>query len=453
MLSIASLLDRVQDAIARAFPRGHMVWVRGEIQSISDRTGHCYIDLVDPDGPRGRDTKVLKVKCWQRAWAPMKATLAGQGISLDVGTVVALRGRVEFYAPRAEVNLIAVDIDVDALLGRLAARRAALVKALESEGLLRRNASRPVPVPALRVGLVASPGTEGYNDFLGQLQGSALAFTVVVSPSQVQGPAAPASLARGIAAAREAACDLVVIVRGGGSKADLSAFDAEPVARAIATCPVPVFTGVGHTGDQSVADIVAARSFVTPTECGQEIVRRAEQWWASVTDVTDLVLRRATDVVDAADARHAAVRLRLGHATRHQVHRHGERLEGRARRIVFQVDRQLEEAVLAVDRRVGRIGPSVQRALEHQVDRLRSWRRLLAAYDVNRQLERGYTLTMDDGGRILRSARSVVDGSILLTRFADGTTVSVVQEVGSADQRPLVDDTAPRAERSGHDDT
>src|ERR1700691_2048228 len=216
VLSIAALLDQVQAAITRAFPRGQLVWVRGEVQSITDRTGHCYIDLVDPDGPRGRDAKVLKVNCWARTWAPMKAALAGQGIVLEVGTVVTLRGRVEFYAPRAQVNFIAVDVDVDALLGRLAARRAALLKALETEGLLRRNSSLLVPALALRVGLVASPGTEGFNDFLGQLEGSGMAFTVVVVPAQVQGSAAPAALARGITALAKAACDVVVLVRGGG---------------------------------------------------------------------------------------------------------------------------------------------------------------------------------------------------------------------------------------------
>ncbi|MGH9017139.1 MAG: exodeoxyribonuclease VII large subunit, partial [Acidimicrobiales bacterium] len=226
VLSIGALLDQVSAAITRAFPRGQLVWVRGEIQSITDRTGHCYIDLIDPDAPRGRDAKVLKVNCWQRTWAPMKASLAKQGIVLDVGTVVTLRGRVEFYAPRGQVNFIAVDVDVDALLGRLAARRAALLKALEAEGLLRRQAALPMAVPALRIGLVASPGTEGCNDFLGQVGGSGLAFTVVMVPTQVQGAAAPAALVRGITALGAAACDMIVLVRGGGAKADLVAFDS-----------------------------------------------------------------------------------------------------------------------------------------------------------------------------------------------------------------------------------
>jgi len=432
VLSITALLERVQAAVTSAFPRGQLIWIRGEVQSITDRTGHCYIDLVDPDARRGRDSKVLKVNCWERNWAPMRAALAGQGLALEVGTVVTLRGRVEFYAPRAQVNFVAVDVDVDALLGRQAASRAALLKALESEGLLRRNASLPVPALPLRVGLVASPGTEGYNDFVGQLRGSGFAFTVRVAPAQVQGAAAPLSISRALAAAARAACDVLVLVRGGGSKADLVAFDAEPVARAVATCGVPVWTGVGHTGDRSVADVVAARAFVTPTECGQELVQRVADWWATVSGAADLVVRRATEVVEAAIGRDGAARARLGQATRQQLHRHGERLESRSRRIAAQARLQSDSAARSVHQRVARIGPCARRGLDDHAERLLAWRRLLAAYDVERQLERGYTLTLDEGGSVVRSVEALSTGSVLVTRFADGTATSEVRRVDGA---------------------
>ena len=242
-LSIAALYRQVQAAVTGVVPRGHLQWVRGEIQSISDRTGHCYMDLVDPDAVRGRDTPVLKVNCWGRTWGPLKTTLGRQGIVLEPGVVVSLRGRVEFYPPRGQINFIASDVDVTALLGRLAARRAALLHTLESEGLLRRNQALAVPAVPLRIGLVASPGSEGYNDFVGQLRRSDLAFSVVLFKANVQGAGAPASVARALHAMSGADCDLAVLVRGGGSRGDLAAFDAEPVARAIAGLALPAVDG------------------------------------------------------------------------------------------------------------------------------------------------------------------------------------------------------------------
>ena len=429
-LSIGALLAQVQTALASAFPNRRGVWVRGEIQTIADhRSGHCYMDLVDPDSPRGRERPVLKVNCWRTTWGPIRRLLAAQGVTLQPGMVVTLRGRVELYAARAQVNFIAAEIDVSALLGRMAAQRAALLAALETEGLMRRNAALTVPPVPLVVGLVASPGTEGFDDFMGQLECSGLGFTVRLVPVQVQGLRAPASVANGLATLSRAGCDLTVLVRGGGAKADLAAFDAEVVARAVASHPVPVWTGIGHTGDQSVADVVANRAFITPTECGQELVRRVTTWDEAVLDRARHVANRAVDVVRDADADCARARHRLAGAARAQLRHARQRVEGRAARLTAQARRQLDTAAMDLDRRSARLGPLTFAAVSHHEDRLVSLRRLLSAYDVDRQLERGYTLTLDAQGRVLRSVLGLEGGQALVTRFADGTARSVVDSV------------------------
>jgi len=425
-LSIAALYRQVQAAITASFPRGYLPWVRGEIQSISDRTGHCYMELVDPDVARGRDTPVLKVNCWGRTWGPLKATLGQQGVVLEPGMVVSLRGRVEFYPPKGQINFIASDVDVTALLGRLAARRAALLHALGSEGLLDRNRELEVPLVPLRVGLVASPGSEGCNDFMGRLQGSQLAFAVTLFRANVQGSGAPASIARALGALSGSDFDVAVLVRGGGSRGDLAAFDAEPVARAIAALPVPLWTGIGHTGDQSVADIVANRAFVTPTACGQELVGQVRQWWESVVRSGVRVGRGAVDALQDAATRHAAARSRLSSATRNQLSRHAERLDRRVAQIAGQARRQLDFAGTSVERRAGLIGPRALGAVDRQQDRAATWRRLLAAYDIERQLERGYTITLGPDGAVLRSVADLRAGSKIFTRFADGGASSTV---------------------------
>lgn len=435
-LSIAALYGRVQGALARALPRARPIWVRGEIQSVSDRTGHCYIDLVDPDGARGRDTPVLKVTCWSSTWTPLKASLDRQGIVLEPGTVVTLQGRVELYAPRGQLNFVTTDIDVTALLGRLAARRAALLKSLESGGLLRLNQMKAVPEVPLVVGLVASRGTEGHRDFMAQIEGSNLGFKVLHVNVRVQGAAAPRQIVTALESLFRVDCDLVVMVRGGGSKGDLAVFDTEPVARAVATAPVPIWTGIGHTGDQSVADIVANRAFVTPTECGQELVGRVSQWWSSVAQAADFVLERSAQVVADASVRDVRARSRLCASARNQLERHGERVRVRSARLVSAGPRCTEQALAALIRTSARISPSIHAQLQRQDDRVLSWRRLLAAYDVERQLERGYTITLDQSGNLVRSADGLVEGAVLVTRFADGRARSRVEEVVTREERP-----------------
>jgi len=221
-------------------------------------------------------------------------------------------------------------------------------------------------------------------------------------------------------------------VRGGGAKADLAVFDSEMVARAIATCPLPVWTGIGHSGDQSVADLVANRAFITPTECGQEIAGRVGEWWASVAERASDVAERARSVPVVAARRDASARDRLVAGVRRQLARHAERLAGRGARIGAQAPRVVELAGTSVTRRAARVGPLSSGLLDRQADKVAAWRRLLAAYDVGRQLERGYTLTFDDAGRIVRGVEGLLVGSTLLTRFADGTARSAVQTIEPA---------------------
>jgi exodeoxyribonuclease VII large subunit len=438
-LSIAALYRQVQAAVTASFPRGHLQWVRGEIQSISDRTGHCYIELVDPDAARGRDTPVLKVNCWGRTWGPLKVTLGRQGIVLEPGMVVTLRGRVEFYPPKGQINFIASDVDVTALLGRLAARRAALLHTLDTEGLLHRNRTRAVPVVPLRVGLVASTGSEGYNDFVGTLRRSELAFSVVLFRANVQGAGAPASVARALHAVAGSDCDVAILVRGGGSRGDLAAFDAEPVARAIAALPMALWTGIGHTGDQSVADIVANRAFVTPTACAQELIRHVGEWWESIVGSSARIGRCALTTLEGAAARDEAGRRRLSTATRNQLSRHAERLEHRVAQITTHAHRQLELARDSLDRCGVRLGPRALAVLDREQDRTASWRRLLAAYDIERQLERGYTITLRPDGALVRWAAELDPGTELITRFADGrarSTVDATEPNQATEARP-----------------
>jgi exodeoxyribonuclease VII large subunit len=440
VLSIGGLYDEVDAALASVFPRRRQLWVRGEIQSLSDqagRSGHCYLDLVDPDQgasgsgapSRGRGAPALRVKCWKGTWGPMKGALAREGVTLTEGMVVVLRGSIDLYRPKGEIGFILSELDVTALLGRLAAQRAELLRALESEGLLRRNGLVPVPEVPLRVGLVASPGTEGYRDFLGQLTGSGFGFQVRVVPVAVQGGDAPVAVARAINALCRTDCDLVVVVRGGGSKADLAAFDAESVARAIALAPKPVWTGIGHTGDESVADIVANRACITPTECGHQLVLAVGQWWVErLAEPAVELSRRAQILLAEAQERDRQARGRLTRAARSQLRVHRARLATRAGGVARLAPEGLVARQARLQTQAARLGPLAGGHVARQGERVQSWRRLLAAYDVDRQLERGYTLTLTPDGQLVRSADGIEVGQEIVTRFADGTARSRVEE-------------------------
>ncbi len=162
-----------------------------------------------------------------------------------------------------------------------------------------------LPEVALHIGLVASPGSEGCRDFLGQLTGSGFGFRISHVPVSVQGPGAPASIARAVTALSRSDCDVIAVVRGGGARADLAAFENEAVARAVAGAAKPVFTGIGHTGDETVTDIVAARACITrpsaanglwrtPDTGGPGMCRSPPRSWPAASPPTSVTHTRAT---------------------------------------------------------------------------------------------------------------------------------------------------------------
>lgn len=432
-LTVSALMTEVQRALAVQFPARRSLWVRGELCSVTDhRSGHCYMELVDPELAGQRDAPVLKVNCWRSTWGPVKRALATSGVTLAEGMVVTLRGRVELYAPRGQLTFVAAELDVDALLGRLAAQRAQLLRRLAAEGLLRRNAGVPMPAVPLTVGLVASPGSEGFRDFVGQLEASGFAFRIRHVPVPVQGAAAPPAIAAAVAALAGSGCDVVVVVRGGGARADLAAFDSEVVARAVAAAAVPVLTGIGHTGDRAVADEVAHQAFVTPTECGQALSRQVGEWWQARVAAAAALARRGQQLTAEAARRDVAARARLVASAHGLLRRHGDAVRSRADRLATAAPRQLQAAEVALARHAARLGPLATGALDRQSERLGTWRRLVDAYDVERQLQRGYTLTTDPSGRFVRSAAGLAAGDELVTRFADGSVRSTVTAAAAA---------------------
>lgn len=412
-LSISELYDEVTDVLDAAFPRSRPIWLRGEVQKVYESSGHAYIDMVDTESTGGRGAPVLKVKCWRSTWGPLKAALAADGLTLAAGMNVIIRGRIDFYKVRAEVGFILEEVDVTALLGRMALERAELLASLRAEGLLDANARLELPAVALKVGLVGSPGTEGFNDFLGQLERSGLGFEVSVASTAVQGQGAPVEIARAVSALGSAGVDLICMVRGGGSKGDLAAFDAPEVARSIAACPTPVWTGIGHTGDESVADLVAHTRHITPTACGQAVAARALQFWHDVSESANWIADQSVRTV-----REAA-----------------RDLEDRRRRLVVGPSRALATAHSSLMARSSRLVPSATAALDRATASLDARRRLLVAYNPDRLLERGWSLTVDAEGRAVRSVDDLSVGDTIMTRLRDGSITSTVADTKTKESR------------------
>ncbi len=465
---IRDLLRKVSVAIAKGL-RGP-VWVRAEISVLRPRGSSCFVTLAEPARDTTEADATLDVVIWRTAWARIQAQLDERGLALREGMTVSLRGQVGLRPGTGRLQLDCSALDTDALLGDLAARRLALRRALAAEGLLEANRQQPLgPVP-LRIGLVASHQSQGYCDFRDVLTASGYAFEVVERSVVVQGPGAPGGVAAAIVTLGAAAVDVIIVVRGGGARADLDAFDSEVVARAVAGAPVQVWTGLGHTGDRCLADETAAAAYPTPTACAQALVARIAQFETAV----GWRVRRLQELARRCDgAAHDQLRRRqtsLARSAAAQLDRHGDGTARRAddlrlsaRRAVFgahfaltasaerlprlagsliddenaRLQWQASTVVRAVmfdlvrsEERLrntaGQTESAARRALGDAERELGGTRRVLLAFDPTRQLERGWTLTLDEGGSLMRSASGLRSGQRITSRFIDGDRTSVV---------------------------
>jgi len=450
-LSVSDFYERVRGALREAFPEE--IWVTGEICKVTTSRGHRYLELADHEdgrreqaadgfpagrgGPVGRNaTATLEVACWARDWPVVQYELAAVGVELTPGLVVRLRGKVSVWEGGSKLRFSMTALDVEALVGGIAAARRRLLGALAAEGLLEANRRLALPLVPLRIGLVTSPGSEAYRDFTGQLERSGYRFDVRFEPSTVQGPEAPAQISAALARLDAFEPQLVILVRGGGAKGDLAAFDSELVARAIAGARFPVWTGVGHTGDRSVADEVAHQALVTPTQCGEAVVSVV----AAYLEATD---RRARRLAQRVEARLDEASRELGGACTTIGRSVRQGLERSALGVRAAETRIANAALVAIERSQGRLvnraqrlaGPAAQQ-LAVQAQHVAHQRELLQLLDPRHQLERGWSLTRDESGHVVRSSEALARGDRLLTTFADGTATSVVEQTTSRATRP-----------------
>lgn len=434
-LTVGEFYDRLRAALSVEFPRE--IWVTGEIRKVTVNRGNRYLELADTGASgRGGTAPMLDVACWWRDWPVIGAELQSVGLELVPGLVVRIRGRVGVWDGAAKLRFSMTDLDVAAMLGGIAAARRKLLVALQSEDLLEANRRLRAPLVPLRVALVTSAGSEAYRDFTGQLERSGYGFRVRLEACSVQGPDAAPQVAAAIRRAQDSRPDVIVLVRGGGGRGDLAAFDHELVARAIASSRCPVWTGIGHTGDRSVADEVAQRALVTPTGCGEAVVAAVAAYLERVDAAAVTIAGKARAGLERAGDGVVERRRRLAGAARHELGRAESALVLASSRAVHGAVVGLERNRGVLTRQSGELARISSHALAGEADRVARLRTVLGAYDPRRQLARGWSLTRSAEGRVIRSVEDVETGDEIVTMLADGTVSSRVLHRSRVEESP-----------------
>ncbi len=415
-LNTAVLTVSELNRVARELLEGHfpLLWVSGEISNLTRAaSGHIYFSLKDAQA---------QVRC---VMFRSRAQLLPW--RLENGQQVEAQALVTLYEARGEFQL-----NVEGLrragIGRLYELFLQLRDKLAREGWFDAARKRPLPRYPRRVGIVTSPQAAALRDVIAAFARRARHVELLLYPALVQGAEAPASLVAALATAyARAECDVLLIVRGGGSLEDLWAFNDETVARQIAVAPMPTIAGIGHETDTTIADLVADQRAATPTAAAE---LASAGWYAASVEIDGLAstLRRAIrmaletrmQAVDRLALRlvHPAQRLALGR-------RRLETLENRLR--VAMSQQWVKRSRLDVLEQ--RLRRALHQRLVRWQQRLSHCRGAISALSPQATLERGYSIVRLSDGSIVRDAARLVPGEHINLQFACGSAAACIDTV------------------------
>ncbi|MBK9350471.1 MAG: exodeoxyribonuclease VII large subunit [Sulfuritalea sp.] len=440
VLSVSELNRLVRRTLEQGFP---LLWVTGEISNLTRAaSGHVYFSIKD-DSAQARCV-MFRARAMAIPW------------KLENGLQVEARATVSLYEPRGEFQL-SIETLRQAGLGRLFEAFARLKARLAGEGLFAAERKRELPRFPRRIGIVSSPKAAALRDVLVTLRRRAPHLQVILYPTLVQGDKAAAEIAQAIAvAARRNECDLLLIVRGGGSIEDLWAFNEEVVARAILASALPTVCGVGHETDTTIADYVADLRAATPTAAAE----LATRGWH---DAAGLLAERGGTLARAMQSRIVVQQQRLDQISLHLIHpavhlnQSHSRLTllsslldaslarhlGRYRERLNRAVRIFERVRPRTDRHNGRLGLLAQRlaaAARHQQQRrhirLGSLAAALRQLDPEATLARGYSIVRDRNGALITDGASLHPGQVVSLQLARGSAEASIVSAASA-VRPI----------------
>lgn len=255
------------------------IWVKGVITQLNQRGKIAYITLGEFEEGDARPRAVLEVTLWTSELELFNLRFARlpTPLTLRVELKVAFLLEANYYVPSGRFQPRILDIDEKFTLGELTLTRQRILERLNKDGLIRRNKGAVLIDWPLRVGLITAPGSAAYHDFTTVLLQSGFSFRIAFAGAKMQGEATEATVLYALKTLEKLSLDVICIVRGGGAKTDLVYFDSESICRAIALCPVPVLTGIGHEIDNSLADLVAFSNKITPTDCAKYLESRVTE--------------------------------------------------------------------------------------------------------------------------------------------------------------------------------
>ena len=439
-LTVSELNHQARHLLESSFMQ---VWVEGELSGFSrPSSGHWYFSLKD---------QKCQIRCAMFRGANQRIrTLPREGDQIRI------RGKVTLYENRGDFQIIVEHLE-PAGLGALQQAFEALKARLQGEGLFDPARKKPIPATPRHIGVVTSPTGAAIHDILTVLKRRCPAIPVTLYPTAVQGQPATADIVQAIDRAQQhGLADVLIIGRGGGSLEDLWCFNEEAVARAIAACPIPTVSAVGHEVDVTIADFVADLRAPTPSAAAEKISPDQQDWLRRLTEQQGRLGQSARRLLQRLDNQlgHLSARLRdprrellekaqrmdelelrLNKAIRDRLDQQKQKTDYLLQRMSAQSPRRTLKTVREQTQRLKeRLTLATRHQLRQKDERLQHIAQTLHVVSPLATLGRGYAIVKDDNDRIVRKAGDLETGSQITARLGHGSVSARVTEINSSSE-------------------
>ena len=385
-----------------------MCWVIAEIaESKCNQKGHCYLDLVEKEDHK--TIAQIRATIWSYEYRTLSRKFeATAKTPIKQGMKVLLLVAVSFHEVYG-LSLNVKDIDPAYTMGEMALRRKEIIERLRKEGVIDLNKELPLPLVPQRIAVISSLTAAGYGDFIDQLDRNpyGFSFTKKLFHAVMQGNDAEGSLVAALDKIEQTRrkFDVVVIIRGGGSVADLSTFDSYPLASRIAVFPLPVITGIGHEKDDTVADMVAHTKMKTPTAVAEFLISGVRSFEEKITSIENR-LRLYSEGL-------------LGDAAR--------ALNSLAQRLSLIPSHIMTAPLNHLKSLENNLRISIRRYMQSKQDMLSAMDQAVRLLDPANVLKRGYSITRLNG-KVVKVAEQLSDGDIIDSELFSGIVRSIVDK-------------------------
>ena len=427
-LSVVQLTSTIQQVLDKELEP--LIWVVGELADFRQAPqGHVYFELVEKEGNQVQAK--IRANIWQFTFRTVAAKFESvTGTTLKSGMKVLAQVSVTYHSVYG-LSLNVKDIDPSFSLGERARIRQETINRLTQEGKLRSNAHFQLPIVIQRIAVISSSTAAGYGDFINQIEGNPSGYKVYyrLFPSLMQGnEAVPQLLAAMDHVAKEAAklqLDALVILRGGGAQLDLDCFDNYALALKIAEFPLPVFTGIGHERDETIADLVAHTRLKTPTAVAEFILssyREFEDHLGIAAQRLDWITRSKFKEQERSLQ---SLGFRIQGEAKQLLSRGEDRIRTCSSRIFLAATSRGKQELITLSQKGEQLKKESQRYLKQQKDRVSQLELQSRQLNPASLLEKGYTRTEKEGIPIHKTL--VAPGDHLVTFTPNQRIISTVQ--------------------------